>query len=194
MTGVQTCALPILLIGGARLQEGGDEADVAFVLDLSERKRAEEARQLQATLDSIPTMAWRARADGFTEYINRRWLGYTGVSLDQALGWQWLASIHPDDVPRLRDSWLRLLASEKSGEAEARMRGSDGSYRWFLIRAEPSRDDAGGVVAWYGTHTDIQDLKTAESALRQSEAELADRKSTRLNSSHEIPSRMPSSA
>jgi PAS domain S-box-containing protein len=162
-----------VLIGGALFKEGGNEA-VAFVLDLTEGKRAEQALQLQATLDSIPTMAWRARADGFTDYINRRWLDYTGVSLGQALGWQWLALVHPDDVARLRESWLQAIASEKPGEAEARMRGSDRSYRWFLFRAEPARDDTGAVVAWYGTNTDIQDLKTAESALRQSEAELAD--------------------
>jgi PAS domain S-box-containing protein len=151
----------------------GSKRDVAFILDLTERKRAEQALQLQATLDSIPAMAWRARADGSVEYINRRWLDYTGVSLDQVLGWQWLALIHPDDAPRLRSVWLQSLASEKPGEAEARMRGSDGSYRWFLNRAEPSRDEAGAVVAWYGTNTDIQDLKSAESALRRSEAELA---------------------
>jgi PAS domain S-box-containing protein len=161
-----------VLVGATLFEQGGDEG-VAFVLDLTERKRAEQAVQLQATLDSIPAMAWRARADGSVEYINKRWLDYTGVSLDQVLGWQWLALIHPDDAPRLRDVWLQSLASEKSGEVEARLRGSDGSYRWFLNRAEPSRDKAGAVVAWYGTNTDIQDLKMAESALRRSEAELA---------------------
>jgi PAS domain S-box-containing protein len=137
------------------------------------RKRAEQALQLQATLDSIPVMAWRGRVDGRTEYINKRWLDYTGVSLDQTLGSQWLALIHPDDAQRLQNAWLQTLASEKPCEAEARMRGSDGSYRWFLVRAEPVRDGAGAAVAWYGTSTDIQDLKTAESALRRSEAELA---------------------
>jgi PAS domain S-box-containing protein len=162
-----------ILVGAALFKEGGDES-LAFVLDLTERKRAEQALQLQATLDSIPTMAWRARADGFTEYINKRWLDYTGISLDQALGWQWLDLIHPDDAEGLRDSSLQVFASGRPGEAEARMRGSDGSYRWFLIRAEPLRDDTGSVVAWYGINTDIQDLKTAESALRRSEAELAD--------------------
>ncbi|WP_050422102.1 PAS domain S-box protein [Bradyrhizobium tropiciagri] len=161
-----------VLVGAATFNEGGDEG-VGFVLDLTERKRAEQAVQLRTTLDSIPAMAWRTRVDGSTEYINKRWLDYTGISLDQALGWQWFALIHPDDAPRLRDAWLQTLASEKPGEAEARMRGSDGSYRWFLIRAEPVRDEAGAVVAWYGTNTDIQDLKTAESALRRSEAELA---------------------
>src|SRR5215510_9036308 len=162
-----------VLVGAALFKEGGDEG-LAFVLDLSERKRAEQAVELQATLDSIPAMAYRTGADGLTEYVNKRWLDYTGVSLDETLGWQWLALIHPDDASRVRDAWLQTLASEKPGEVEARVRGSDGSYRWFLIRAEPVRDKAGAVVAWYGTSTDIQDLKTAESALRRSEAELAD--------------------
>jgi PAS domain S-box-containing protein len=162
-----------VLVGAALVTKGAEEG-VAFVLDLTERKRAEQTLQLQATLDSIPTMAWRARADGFTEYINKRWLDYTGVSLDQALGWQWLDLIHPDDAEGLRDSSLQVFASGRPGEAEARMRSSDGSYHWFLIRAEPLRDATGSVVAWYGTNTDIQDLKAAESALRRSEAELAD--------------------
>ena len=162
-----------VLMGFAAFDERRVEGS-AFVLDLTERRRAAQARQLQATLDSIPAMVWRARADGFTEYVNKRWLDYTGVSVDQALGWEWLSSIHPEEGPRLRNVWLQLLASETPGEAEARMRRHDGSYRWFLIRAEPSHDDTGTVVAWYGTHTDIEDLKTAESALRRSETELAD--------------------
>jgi PAS domain S-box-containing protein len=162
-----------VLVGATLFKQGGDEG-VAFVLDLTERKRAEQAVQLRTTLDSIPAMAWRSSADGSTEYINKRWLDYTGLSLDETLGWQWLASIHPDDAPRLRDAWLQTSASEKPGEVEARMRGSDGSYRWFLIRAEPVRDETGALVAWYGTSMDIQDLKTAESALRRSEAELAE--------------------
>src|SRR6516164_3258700 len=94
----------------------GSKEGVAFVLDLTVRKRAEQALQLQATLDLIPAMAWRARADGVIEYINKRWLDYTGVSLDQVLGWQWLALIHPDDAPPMRDAWLQTLASEKPGE------------------------------------------------------------------------------
>src|SRR6516162_11544663 len=132
---------------GSQRQQGGRLEGVAFVLDLSERKRAVQALQLQATLHSIPAMALRARADGFTEYVNKRWLDYTGVSLDQALGRKWLALIHPDDAPRVRDNWLQSVASAKPCEAEARLRGSDGSYRWVLTRAEPSRDEAGAVVA-----------------------------------------------
>jgi len=118
-------------------------------------------RELQA-LDSIPLQTWRSRADGFTEYLNKRWLDYTGMTLDQALGWQWLAAIHPDDLPTLSDTWGKLLASGKPGEAEARMRRFDGVYRWFLFRAEPFQDGSGAVAAWYGTNTDIEDRKQAE--------------------------------
>src|SRR5262249_59655182 len=106
---------------GQKVDVKGLKQGVAFVLDLTERKRAEQAVQLQATLDLIPAMAWRARADGVIEYINKRWLDYTGVSLDQVLGWQWLALIHPDDAPRLRDAWLQSLASGEPGGVETRL-------------------------------------------------------------------------
>jgi PAS domain S-box-containing protein len=126
-------------------------------------------QESQATLDLIPALAWRARADGFTEYLNGRWLDYTGASLEEALGWEWLALIHADDVPALRNIWLKALESGQPGEAEARMKRRDGVYRWFLIRAVPARDDTGAVVAWYGINTDIEELKAAEFA-RQSKA------------------------
>src|SRR5580704_8251996 len=93
------------------------------------------AREFQGTLDLIPALAWRARADGFTEYLNGRWLDYTGASMEKALGWQWLALIHADEVPALRDIWLKALEAGQPCEAEARMRRRDGRYRWFLIRA-----------------------------------------------------------
>ena len=134
------------------------------------------SRESPAALDLIPALAWRARADGFIDYLSRRWLDYTGASLEQALGWQWLALIHADDVPGLRDRWLKVLESGQPGEAEARMRRRDGVYRWFLMRVVPARDDNETVVAWYGINTDIEELKAA--ALQQSKAVPAD--ATRL--------------
>src|SRR5215475_13637231 len=130
-------------------------------------------RRVQQTLDSIPVAAWRARADGFVEYFNKRWLDYAGASLDQVLGWQWAGSFHPEDLPRVNDIWLQLLASGKSGEIEARMRRHDGSYRWFLARAEPLRDDTGRVVAWYGTNMDIEDRTQALARLQEMESDFA---------------------
>lgn len=147
-----------------------DQKTAENALRRSETLLADAKRELQATLDSIPILAWRARADGFAEYLNKRWLDYTGLSLERALGWQWQAVIHSDDVPRLHDAWRDMLASGKPGEVEARMRRFDGAYRWFLFRAEPLRDEAGAVAAWYGTNTDIEDRKRAEIELQRSEA------------------------
>src|SRR5215468_3745489 len=130
-------------------------------------------RRVQQTLDSIPSAAWRARADGFVEYFNKRWLDYAGVSLDQAMGWQWAGLFHPEDLPRVNDVWLQLLASEKPGEVEARIRRHDGSYRWFLARAEPLRDDTGRVIAWYGTNMDIEDRTQALARLQEMESDFA---------------------
>ena len=113
-------------------------------------------------IDSIPTMAWRSRADGFVDFFGRRWLEYTGLAPDEALGWGWTAAIHPDDRERLRNRWRELLASEQPGEIEARIRRGTGECRWFLIRAEPVRSH-NDIVRWYGTITDIEDRKRAES-------------------------------
>jgi PAS domain S-box-containing protein len=154
--------------------------------DIDDQKRAESAlqlsraqlenaeRELRLTLDTIPTLAWRTRADGFAEYLNKPWLDYTGLSLEQALGWEWQIAIHPDDRPHLLAKWERILASGKAAEVEARLRRFDGAYRWFLFRPAPLYDDARNVVRWYGTNTDIEDRKQAESALRRSEAYLAE--------------------
>ncbi len=116
-------------------------------------------------IDKIPTPAWSCRPDGTTEFLNQRWLAYTGRSPEEALGWGWKASIHPEDSEKLMDTWLRLLATGEPGEEEARLRRFDGEYCWFLFRAVPVRDERGKIVRWYGTNTDIEELKRAESLL-----------------------------
>jgi len=116
-------------------------------------------------IDKIPTLAWSCRPDGTAEFLNQRWLDYTGRSPEEALGWGWKASIHPEDLGKLMDTWLRLLATGEAGEEEARLRRFDGEYRWFLFRAVPIRDERGKIVRWYGTNTDIEDLKRAQSLL-----------------------------
>jgi PAS domain S-box-containing protein len=121
--------------------------------------------QLRLIIDAIPVMAWSGRPDGSVEFLNRRWLDYTGFSLDEALAWGWKAAVHPDDLDRLTDRWRALLASGEAGEIEARVRRHDGEYRWFLFRAEPARDDHGDTIRWYGTNTDIEERKRAESLL-----------------------------
>src|SRR5256886_12612017 len=127
------------------------------------QKEAED--QLRMMIDKMPTLAWSCRPDGTTEFLNQRWLDYTGLSLAEALGWGWKVPVHPEDLGRLLDTWRGLLACGEPGEAEARLRRFDGEYRWFLFRAVPVRDEQGKVVRWYGTNTDIEDRKRAESLL-----------------------------
>jgi PAS domain S-box-containing protein len=126
-------------------------------------KEAED--QLRVMIDKIPTLAWSCLPDGSAEFLNQRWLDYTGLSLEEALGWGWKAAIHPEDLEKVMGTWLSLLPSGEPGEEEARLRRFDGEYRWFLFRAVPVRDGQGQLVRWYGTNTDIEDRKRAESLL-----------------------------
>jgi formate hydrogenlyase transcriptional activator len=124
-------------------------------------------------IDKIPALAWSCFPDGTAEFLNQRWLAYTGLSLEASLGWGWRSAIHPDDLARLEATWRRAVASGDPREREeARLRRFDGEYRWFLFRSVPIRDDHGTVVRWLGTNTDIEGLKRAEGQLRRSEQEL----------------------
>ncbi len=124
----------------------------------------EQLRQAQ-DVDAIPTLAWSARPDGSAEFLNRRWLDYTGLSAEEASDWGWTAAVHTEDRDRLMDFWRHLLASGEVGEIEARLRRYDGDYRWFLFRVEPVRDNHGNIFKWYGANTDIEDRKRAEALL-----------------------------
>jgi PAS domain S-box-containing protein len=135
---------------------------------------AKSEDQLRAIISTIPTLVWSTDPDGSADFLNERWLEYTGLSVEQAKGWGWGAAIHPDDVKRLMDYWKSSLASGMPAETEARMRRFDGTYRWFLFRANPLRDESGNIVKWYGTNTDIDDRKRAEDQLRRSEAFLTE--------------------
>ena len=92
---------------------------------------AEQARQAQ-DVDAIPTLAWSARPDGSAEFLNRRWLDYTGLSAEEASDWGWTAALHTEDRDRLMDFWRHLLDSGQAGGIEAHLRRYDGDYRWFL--------------------------------------------------------------
>jgi formate hydrogenlyase transcriptional activator len=128
--------------------------------------------KLLQIINTMPTLAWSARADGAAEFFNRRWLDYTGLSSDLAHEWRWKAALHPDDSSRLVSYWQSLLTAGEPGEIEGRLRRHDGEFRWFLFRASPLRDEAGRIVQWCGVNIDIQDRKCAEDALRQSEEKL----------------------
>ena len=127
---------------------------------------------LRTIIDTIPVIAWCALPDGSGEFWNQRWHDYTGLSYEAARGWGWRAVIHPDDLDQLDNKWRADLDSGQAGYVEGRLRRFDGEYRWFLFQYEPLRDVTGTVVNWYGTNTDIQNLKQTEEKLRDDEREL----------------------
>jgi len=126
----------------------------------------------RAILDALPAIAWCKLPDGSNEFVNRRWQDYTGIPEDEARGQGWQAAVHPDDLSKLTEKWAEIVASGQGGEFEGRLRRRDGVFRWFLARFEPVRDDAGEIVRWYGTSTDIDALKQAEAKLREDERAL----------------------
>jgi PAS domain S-box-containing protein len=140
--------------------------DHPLVLASQDLQRARtEAKQFHLTVDQAPGLLWSSQPNGFTDFLNMRWLEYTGTRLEDTCGWGWQITIHPDDLPNLLDVWQGLLTSGEAGEAKARMRRHDGVYRWFLFRATPFHDDSGKLVKWYGQTIDIEDLKRAEDLL-----------------------------
>jgi formate hydrogenlyase transcriptional activator len=152
--------------------------------DIEDRKRAQEAlsnaldqiqkseAKLRQVIDTIPTMAWCNLPDGPNEFLNKQWHEYTGLSPEESHGWGWQTAFHPEDLRALMEKWQEQLGSGESGEIEARVRRYDGVYRWFLIRMAPFRDESGKIVRWYGTSTDIENLKQTERKLREDEREL----------------------
>ncbi|WP_081709650.1 PAS domain-containing protein [Mesorhizobium erdmanii] len=159
-----------------KVDNGGIVRWYALHIDIDERKQAEEALksnelELRKIINALPLTVWTSRPDGYCDFVNDRWLAYVGLTADQAEGWGWTGVIHPDDASHLASSWNVCLASGLPADFEARMRGSDGEYRWFLFRAMPFRDGDGKIIKWYGTHIDIEDRKQAEGALWERERE-----------------------
>jgi len=143
------------------------------VIDVTERKRAEEELRrsemdLRQIVDLIPQFVAVFGPAGERLYANRVALDYLGVSLEE---WRKKSDrgefFHPDDLERIRDNFDRAHSAGSALEVESRFRKDDGSYRWFLARYSPLRDDKGHITRWYSSGTDIEDRKRAEERLRQ---------------------------
>ncbi|MDQ7251073.1 PAS domain-containing protein [Dongia sedimenti] len=144
------------------------------VNDIHDQKLAEDALRASAgnlsqIINSIPGLTWTAQPDGAAEFISKHYLDYVGLSLEGATGLGWIQAVHPEDRDGLLAIWSRGSASARPGEAEARIRRSDGEYRWFLFRYNPFFDDKGRLVKWFGISIDIEDRRRAEERVRESE-------------------------
>jgi PAS domain S-box-containing protein len=118
-------------------------------------------------------MAWSLRPDGVVDFLNQRWMDYTGLSLAEYVA-DPTGPIHPHDVPRALENWRARMASGEGYDDAMRLRRADGDYRWFLVRTAPLRDASGSVVKWYGVSIDIEDRKRAEEKLSESEMQLSE--------------------
>jgi PAS domain S-box-containing protein len=139
--------------------------------DITDRKEAENTlrhsqEELQAMANSIPQLAWIARFDGAVVWYNERWYEYTGLSREQAPPAAWDAVYDPDCVPAIRQRWQEALRSGQPFDMEFPIRGADGQFRWFLTRANPVRDSTGRLLRWFGTSTDVDQVKRVQEALR----------------------------
>ena len=123
--------------------------------------------ELTHLIDALPGLGWTALPDGRAEFLNQRWLEYTGMTAARAAGWGWVEAIHPEDRQRLLEHWRSCVQSGTPVDTEGRIRRSDGAYRWFLFRANPLSDASGKISRWCGTNIDIEDRRRVEAEVEQ---------------------------
>jgi PAS domain S-box-containing protein len=148
------------------------------VVDVTEQKRAQEAlqrneREFRELAEAMPQIVWATTADGLNIYFNQQWVDYTGLTLEESYGEGWITPFHPDDRQRAWDAWQRATRHRDTYSLECRLRRADGVYQWWLIRGVPLLSENGEIRKWFGTCTDIEQIKVAEQRLKESEAKFS---------------------
>ncbi|MEP7310538.1 MAG: PAS domain S-box protein [Acidobacteriota bacterium] len=154
-------------IQGTTIVYDQDLATFSSMHDVTESKRAAEAlrtstEEFRLLAEAMPQIVWITRPDGSNVYFNQYWMDYTGLTAEESYGSGWNKPFHPDDQERAWRAWQHATATIGTYTLECRLCRADGVYRWWLIRGVPLRDTAGNVLKWFGTCTDIHDLKLAE--------------------------------
>jgi PAS domain S-box-containing protein len=178
--------------GTPNIGPGGEfEGYIGTCIDITEHRETVEAlresrSRFKTLTESLPQMIWTCTRDGYTDYLSRQWLDYTGRSEAQQLGKGWLEQVHPDDRVKVEMQWSMVVGTGDVFDMSYRIRRVDGVYRWFKTRAVPLRDPAGRILKWFGSNTDIEDFVNASNkvAVQLERMQLLDR-TTRAIGSHQ---------
>lgn len=144
------------------------------LIDVSELRQSEQERlnatgNFAALADNMLQLAWMANEAGSIFWYNRRWYEFTGMTQRELDGWAWRKLLHPGHAERVVGKWLRHLDSGEQWEDTFPLRSRDGSYHWFLARANPIVDPQGHVLRWFGTNTDVTDRLQMEETLKEAD-------------------------
>ncbi len=178
------CAIAITVVSSARkraenaIRVARDQLEAKVQARTAELQKSnheiqESERQLRLLTEAIPQQIWRADATGRIEYCNQQLLEYAGTRLESLRGEAFFAILHPEDELLFRQGWQAALESGGKFEAEVRVRGGDGAYRWFLVRSIPQRSAQGEAMKWYGIHIDIEEQRRAQQSLVSSQEGLS---------------------
>jgi two-component system CheB/CheR fusion protein len=167
----------LMRISPYRTTEDRISGVVATFIDVSQRVQAIEEQRIselrfRTMTNAIPQLVWTNEAGGVANYFNQRWYEYSGLTFEESFGPGWQVMVHPDDAATSIARWQEALRTGDIFDTEYRLRRHDGVYRWHIGRNVPLRDDNGTIIAWFGSATDIEDLKQAEADLRESEERL----------------------
>ncbi len=143
---------------------------IGVMIDVTERRRSEHAlreseMRFRLMADSAPVLIWTADADGLLDYVNQRWLEFSGRSREEELGYGWTASVHPQDLRDCLSSYLHAAEKREAFTLQLRLRHRNGQYRWFILSGVPRLDSAARFVGWIGSATDIHEQRMSKQAL-----------------------------
>jgi PAS domain S-box-containing protein len=168
---------PVLVSTSPIVEDDGPTCTIVEISDLTERKKAQESmreseERFRTLADNMAQLAWMAEADGTVFWLNKRWFEYTGTTPEEMEYRGWIGLHHPEHVERVLAKFYGCVQSGEVWEDTFPLRGKEGEYRWFLSRAIPIRDAGGKLVRWFGTNTDITELREMQSELERAQAAL----------------------
>jgi PAS domain S-box-containing protein len=183
LTAFIVCAIAITVVSSARKRAENAIRDARDQLEAKVQERTvelqrsnleikESERQLRLLTEAIPQQIWRADAGGRIEYCNHHLCDYIGMHSETLSEEAFFNVLHPEDKPMFRREWQAALASGEAFEMEARVRGANGAYRWFLARSIPQRAEDGRIARWYGIHIDVEQQHKAQQSLVRAQDDL----------------------